>query len=111
MRIEALWAVQFVSTAQRVGGGVVVYETGRILGGDSAFVYVGSGGVKDGIFSATVACKQYGGGMESVFGPIKEFTLQLSGPVDEQCMQLRGSIVGYPQMQLTAILTRAAELP
>ena len=34
--LEALWSVEFVSNVNDSGAGVVVLETGRILGGDSA---------------------------------------------------------------------------
>ena len=40
MSLEALWALTF-GTEQRLGAGVVVFETGRIFGGDGNFYYLG----------------------------------------------------------------------
>jgi hypothetical protein len=40
MALEALWAVTF-GTAHNLGWGVLVFETGRIFGGDTCFYYVG----------------------------------------------------------------------
>ncbi len=37
--LEALYGVEFTSNMNYGGYGVVVLETGRILGGDSSFVY------------------------------------------------------------------------
>lgn len=39
--LEALLSVEFVSNVQGSGAGVVVIETGRILGVDSSYLYVG----------------------------------------------------------------------
>ena len=36
--LEAMWGVEFGSN-QDGGYGVVILETGRILGGDSSFIY------------------------------------------------------------------------
>lgn len=35
--IEALWSVEFVAANGNYGGGVVIFESGRIFGGDSSF--------------------------------------------------------------------------
>lgn len=39
--IEALWSVEFMSNLQGAGAGVAVFETGRVLGGDAGYTYVG----------------------------------------------------------------------
>lgn len=40
--LEALWSVEFQSSFGLQGNGVVVFETGRVFGGDSTMIYVGN---------------------------------------------------------------------
>lgn len=116
MSIEALWSVTFASNANRAGGGVVVIETGKILGGDAMFTYVGNIRVTpDGETAiADVHCRQYRDdipGHASIFGPIKEFNLKLEGPYSEQRMLLDGHLVEDPRLKIRIELIRQAELP
>ncbi|MFN7399027.1 MAG: hypothetical protein ACK5SX_08205 [Sandaracinobacter sp.] len=39
--IEALWSVTFQLGEAGQGGGVLVFETGRLFGGDTSFAYTG----------------------------------------------------------------------
>ena len=55
--IEALWTVAFgtgETPNEMVSAGVLVLETGRVLGGDSAYAYVGSFQVDRGDVSGTL---------------------------------------------------------
>jgi hypothetical protein len=40
--LEALWSVGFITGQGLHGAGVVIFETGRVFGGDSYFYWVGS---------------------------------------------------------------------
>jgi hypothetical protein len=54
VNIEALWVARFGdATAPDTmrNGGVVVFETGRLFGGDSAYAYVGSYSISGGSVS------------------------------------------------------------
>jgi hypothetical protein len=39
MPLEALWAVTF-GTGQNIGAGIIVFENGKIYGGDTCFYYL-----------------------------------------------------------------------
>ena len=41
MSLEALWSVEFRSNLGNLGGGVVMFKTGRVLGGDGSFYFLG----------------------------------------------------------------------
>jgi hypothetical protein len=41
MSIEALWTVTFTSNLGVGGAGVVIFETGRLFGGDPDYIYLG----------------------------------------------------------------------
>lgn len=111
--LEALWSVTFNSTAGAHGAGVAVFETGRILGGDSAFMYVGSYETDRGEFSATIRVSKYNNisGMQSVFGPLKDFNLEVTGKADSKRMVLIGHVAENPSMKITIKAVRREELP
>ena len=109
--IEALYGIEFVSNNNTGGYGVVVLETGRILGGDSSFVFVGSYEVKNETVHANVKCTNDRETLESIFGDVKEFNLQLEGAPNDKEFILRGHMLENPSMEIAIKLTRRAELP
>jgi len=108
--IEAMYGVEFVSQ-EMSGYGVAVLETGRILGGDTSFVYIGSYEVTNGIVSAQVKCTNDRDVLPSVFGDIKEFNLDLQGTLNDKEFILQGHMVENPNLSIGIKLTRRAELP
>lgn len=109
--VEALYGVEFASSLNNGGYGVVVLETGRVLGGDSSFVFIGDYEVKDGIISAEITCSNDRNILQSVFGDFKEFTLKLEGEFEHKEFIMQGYPVEAPDMKIAIKLTRRAELP
>lgn len=109
--LEALWSVEFVSSLQDFGAGVAVLETGRILGGDAGYYYVGSYKGENGVVQADITVTHYNGEPNSVFGPRKQFNLRLTGKPQEQVMGFHGYVVEDPDSRIAIRLTRRAELP
>ncbi len=99
--LEALWSVEFGSNLNTIGAGIAVFETGRVLGGDSAFMYVGSYEVKNGTVTANLEITKYSttGNMQSIFGPLSKFHLEVSGKVDEKKMTLTGHVKENPSLK------------
>lgn len=56
--LEALWSVEFLSTAQGYGAGVIVLESSRVFGGDSTYFYIGSYELTHDILTAEVKPSQ-----------------------------------------------------
>ena len=109
--IEALYGIKFVSNTNDGGYGVVVLETGRILGGDSSFVFVGNYEVKNNIVYADVKCTNDRKLLQSIFGDIDEFNLHLEGSPAHDEFILQGYMIENPSMKIDVKLTRRAELP
>lgn len=62
MNVEGLWCFQtgdINDPGNLVNGGVVVLETNRLLGGDSAIAYVGDYDAQGGSLTGTVRTFQY----------------------------------------------------
>jgi hypothetical protein len=109
--LEALWSVQFITSDATVGGGVVVFETQRVFGGDSSFFYLGDYTLDRHQIEVRVKVRRHTPGPQSVFGPLDEFELMLSGEIAEGEFDLVGELVGDPSRQIVVRLTRQANLP
>ncbi len=110
--LEALWSVQFATPDGNAGGGVVIFETGRILGGDTSFYYVGTyEDVKeDGILNARIRVRRHWPGLPSMFG-LEDFELTLTGKVQPDNFGLVGSLVTDPSQKMAVQLNHVADLP
>lgn len=110
--LEALWSIEFQSSFGMQGNGVAVFETGRVLGGDSMMIYVGSFRVENDSVQADVNVKKYAHsqGMASVVG-LDNFNLRLTGKPDANQMVLTGHVVEDPSRKITLRALRRAELP
>lgn len=109
--IEALYGIEFESNVNDEGYGVVVLETGRILGGDSSFVFIGDYKVENNIVRAKIKCTNYRKTLRSIFGDIDEFNLHLEGKPSDSEFILQGHMIEDPLMKISVKLTRIAELP
>ena len=101
--IEALWSIEFQSNLGLLGSGVAVFETGRVLGGDSAFMYAGSYEISNGIINSKIKVTKYSdtSNMQSVMGQLNVFNLNLSGNVDASSIVLTGNMVENQDIQIT----------
>jgi hypothetical protein len=115
--LDALWSVTFASNVRQPGiehaiGGVVVLDSGRLLGGDRQFFYVGTVRERNGSVEAEINVDNYRPEFtgQSVFGKVDKFKVQLKGPSDPNKMFLKGTMVGSPDLELFVELVRRAEL-
>lgn len=108
--INGLWSVQFSSSSGSFGGGIVVFQNGKVYGGDLGYYYIGSYKIEDDLISGEVAVANYSGAPHSVFGPINNFKLVLSGKVHSTNMTLNGNLVGQPNMTIGIQCTKRAEI-
>lgn len=111
--LEALWSVEFGSNVGSFGAGVAVFETGRVLGGDSTFMYVGNYKTDNGVVHAEIHVTKYNNlsNMQSIFGPLTSFNLNVSGKADPKEMVFIGSVIEQPQLKITIKAVRRVELP
>jgi hypothetical protein len=108
--IEQLWSIEFYSGLSSEGGGVVVLEKNKILGGDNNYFYVGSYDLNNKKFNATVDVKHYHGKCNPIFGKFEEFILKLEGDYDEDEMKLVGKMLEDPSRELHVRLKYHAEV-
>ena len=114
MSLEALWTVKFEDATVQgwVNGGVVVLETGRIFGGDSAYYYLGTFELDGDRFTADVRVVHYSGDPTTTFGTTEtDFKIQLEGQRSGDTIQAEMWRVAAPNLRLPTILERKADLP
>src|ERR1700730_4095170 len=112
MTIEALWAVNFASPFGTAGSGVVVFETGRIFGGDSMYYYIGDYTINGRDVAGSVEVIHYSGQPLNIFGSIQRMTLNYQGQfTGGNQMQAVGLDPNNPQRRVTMNFQRLADLP
>jgi hypothetical protein len=109
--IEALWTANFSSTQHGTfASGVIVFEGGRIFGGDGSYYYLGDYVVEGSTVSAKVVVTHYAGAPTGVLGPMHKGTLEFNGQITGDTMRGAGVTLGQPQMHLTISCRRLENL-
>lgn len=114
MGLEALWTVDPIVGVTQGFRGVVVLDTGRILGGDHGSVWVGHWRFENGTVPIRVKVKYYAADTISLFDrSLREVDLEgvLTPSADHKVISGNLHVVGQPNMSVALTLKRVAELP
>jgi len=106
---DGLWTVEFISTINRYGRGVLIVNDNRLLGGDDGYYYSGTWNVTDNNIEAHINVIKYDDNSVSVFGNINQFQLNLNGEIDEYQFNAVGTIVNNPQAQIRVVGTKRVD--
>jgi len=93
---DGLYHVNFKSNQQDFGVGIVTVKGGKVNGGDYAYFYQGD--ITED--SALLKVTRFNDQATSVFGPVKEFYLELKVKPVTGYHILEGNIQGQPSMQI-----------
>lgn len=97
---NGIYSVKFSSpTTGDLGSGTAIFFDGRVYGGDQSYFYKGSSNVQGETATAQMQVVRHQQG-ESIFGPLPEFNLELSGNVSGDSFQLQGKMVEQPNMHI-----------
>jgi hypothetical protein len=112
--VEALWTVRFGAEGTPVDdleGGVAMFESGRIFGGDAGFAYIGNFELKDGRFTGALRILRHHPEWRSLYGMMEDaFELSFAGTlVTEDEIVAKLMRPGFPDAKL--LLRRLAPLP
>ena len=111
--IEAMYGVEFESDYES-GYGVAVFETGRIFGGDSSFVFIGTYRIDGARLIANLSVTNDREVLPSIVG-LNNFRLVGEADIGKDANHkefiLHATVVGNPSVRITVKLTRRAELP
>ena len=106
--MEGLWTIEFGSSAGVFGGGVVVLQNGRLMGGDGGYFYLGTYQLDGTSLQAMIEVSPFIPGYESVFKTVgQKLTLNLVGKLtDETHAIAQGHPSGMPSLKLGVKLTK-----
>jgi len=115
--LEGLWITRFIDPPPEPNGiasGVVVIETGCILGGDSGYLYLGEIAEKQGEgWPVSVRIKRHDERFGSIFGDVDDYVL--TGRIVQNADSGQGQFVillgRNGSDEIAVSLTKAAELP
>ncbi len=75
MSVDGLWTVEFSSTLNLFGTGIVVLNNKRLLGGDFGYYYSGTYSTSGETLEAKIDVTRFDKNAISVFGNIDQFSL------------------------------------
>jgi hypothetical protein len=107
---NGLWTVEFTSTINRYGRGVLVLNKNRLLGGDDGYYYSGTLNITGNKINATIEVLRYDENSISIFGNISHFHLNINGVIDEYQFRAIGTIADKPQIEIKVIGTKREDL-
>lgn len=109
--IEGLWSVNFIRPDQLTyGGGVVVFETERVFGGDTSMYYLGSYLYAAGKIKGNVVVKRHNDFLPGIF-ETDEITLTIVGNVTKTSIEADAFLDSDPSQSLKIEFIKLAELP
>jgi len=118
MSIEAFWCLSFHSNNHNIpenaGFGVVIFESGRVFGGDSNFYYNGTYLLNGGNITAKVRVKRFAAGMPSITG-LDDYVLIIGGlskgSYNDDEFMVDGHVENVPQAKVYVGFKRIENLP
>ncbi|MBS1839407.1 MAG: hypothetical protein JSS69_06535 [Acidobacteria bacterium] len=107
--VDGLWIVQYHGPAG-VGGGVVVFTKGQVLGGDSGFAYVGTYEEKGDVLKVRVSATHFDQNIPSVMGIPGNHDLIIEGKITGDKIDASGALAAYPDTKTVVQLSRHHKL-
>jgi hypothetical protein len=106
---NGIYRVEFRS-GRRIGiSGLVVLKDGAVNGGDDGFVYRGTYKAEGQKVTAEIAVSKHNPGAQSVFGPIDNYTLALTGTTEGNSFTLSGGVPGRKDLTIEIHGTRLSD--
>ncbi len=108
--ISGIYLVSFVANNNSFGEGIVVVKDGSVNGGDSSYLYRGHFDYYGEDIKASIEVRHYRGPLNNVLGPLKQFSLTLSGKISGDNFQASGGIPNIPGASITIKGSKIADL-
>jgi len=107
---NGLWTIEFISTMNRFGAGVLVLNDGRLLGGDNGYYYLGNYEVKDNNVQGNVDIIRFNKNIISVFGDVDQFSLTFAGQIKPDSIEAVASFGNTPDLKIRIICKKKVDL-
>lgn len=108
--ISGIYFVEFKASNNDFGQGLIVVDDGKVNGGDHSYLYRGRLDSYAGNVQAVLEISHYRGELDNVFGPLRQFTLNLSGISDENSFNVTGGVANIPGISIRVVGRKVAEI-
>lgn len=110
--VEALWSLEFNWGKKVYEAGVIIFEAGRLFGGDSSYYFLGKYEIADNdVLRAEVEIIHYAGRFFPIFGENNKHKVILEGHTNFPVMDLMCYSVDDPNQTIHVRCTRRTDLP
>jgi hypothetical protein len=92
------------------GKGIMYAKDGKIVGGDSEYVYGGTFDIVGDRVSATIRIVSDVPSPTGIFGHLTDFLMTISGKVSRRGFELEGSPEGHPKQRFFVQGTKLADV-
>ena len=98
---DGIYHVRFSSPQGSSGEGLIVVKSGAVNGGDASYLYLGQMLADGDKVSGQLDIKRWNNGAPSIFGPLGNFALYLTGTVNGEAFKVTGGVNGQPNLKIT----------
>ena len=100
--LNGIYHLRFTSSLSNYGEGIAVVSGNSFNGGNGGFIFTGTQAVNGNKFECTLSIKQWNEEVVSIFGPIKAFTLILTGAnTPDGGFVAMGHLTGHAESKIT----------
>lgn len=100
---EGIYHVRFSASTHDAGEGLVVIKQGALNGGDAGYLYTGTFEPSGEHMTCALHVKRWNSAHTSVFGPLNDFDLQLSGQFSADGFTVSGGMSANPGMTIQIV--------
>lgn len=108
--VEGFWIVQYEGMRGN-GGGVAMFIKGKVFGGDTGYIYLGSYETHGDAVRAQVMVRNFLPDVPSVLGVVGDFELIIDGKISGDVIKGTGSVKNMQAAGIALKLTKRADLP
>jgi hypothetical protein len=92
------------------GFGLIVVKDGSLNGGDSGYFYAGKYSLEENVVSIRVRVTRHNPAWITVFGPVEQFDLELSGEASPNQFVVSGKMPTMPNLTIRVIGKRLGDV-
>ena len=107
--IDGFWLVHAEGPGGTAGG-VVVFASGKVFGGDSGFYYFGTYQERNGIVKARVAVHNFDPAIVNILSLARDYELNVSATMKDDAMNGTAVVPGVPNQSIALRLVKKANL-
>ena len=97
---NGIYHVRFSSLQGSSGEGLAVVKAGSVNGGDPGYLYLGQLLADGDKISGQLEIKRWNNSVPSIFGPLNNFTLALTGTSSGDTFTVSGGIQSQPNLKI-----------